>query len=422
MTRFGWSVLTVACIAVSSVCQGQTGTPVIPSHEKLARLGLERMWVGQATLNISRDKVDHISLDEEMVFVQSDSGLITAFDAERGDRLWATKLGRGDSEAFPAIANENEVLVVTGAYLYSLNKRNGNTYWKLRLPGPPSTSPALDDEHVFLGMVDGSIYAVNLAKARELYQEQRLPQWSSETIDWRYQAFKEVTTQPVVASQIVNFASRGGSLYGVTARDHKLAFQLETEKAIVAPLARWEDRLFVASEDFSVYSLNANNGKVYWEFLTSAPIRKPPIALDRDLFLSPERRGLFCLDLQTGELRWVRPEVEFFAAATSDSVYATDMERNLMRIDRENGAIIGAIPMRSFPVTLPNIVTDRIYLATTSGLVLALRQTGRTFPVYHQNPLRLPIVPMFAPEEEEAEAVPTTDGEPTPAGSLDSAN
>jgi hypothetical protein len=78
--------------------------------------------------------------------------------------------------------------------------------------------------------------------------------------------------------------------------------------------------------------------------------------------------------------------------------------------------------MRSFPITLPNIVTDRIYLATESGLVLALRQTGRTFPVYHQNPLRLPIVPMFAPEEEEAAAAPPAEGEPAPAATPDSTN
>jgi hypothetical protein len=47
---------------------------------------------------------------------------------------------------------------------------------------------------------------------------------------------------------------------------------------------------------------------------------------------------------------------------------------------------------------LANDRSDRIYLATESGLVICLREQGREFPRFHKYPEREPILPEFAPE------------------------
>jgi len=395
----------------SAVCEAQPGEPLLPSSSTLSRLGLERMWSGQATLNPERDKVAHIVLDEELIFVQSDSGFITGFDSETGEKKWATKLGRYDEPSFPAISNQDQVLVIVGPYMYGLSKRLGNTLWRLRLPGAPSTAPAVDDTHVYMGMLDGSIYAANLKKIRQLYQEQRLPQWSGDAIEWRYQAFKSITTQPVVTTRVINFASRGGSLYGLTTGDHKLTFQLETDQPIVAPLTRWKDQLFVASEDHSVYALNVENGKILWDFVSGLPIRRKPLVVDGDLYLAPERGGVYALNASNGVQLWWRPDLEQVATIAGGSLFATDTDRNLLRVDRSNGAIEGTIPLRRYAHFLSNGVTDRVYVATESGFVLAMRVAGRDFPVYHQQPDLLPIVPIFEPEEAPAEEAPSSEAD-----------
>ena len=66
--------------------QGIRGN-VLPSHNMLRRHGLVRMWWGQAFLDPSRDVIDHMLVDEDVVVMQASSGTVTTFDSESGRRL-----------------------------------------------------------------------------------------------------------------------------------------------------------------------------------------------------------------------------------------------------------------------------------------------------------------------------------------------
>ncbi|MEK6262954.1 MAG: PQQ-binding-like beta-propeller repeat protein, partial [Planctomycetota bacterium] len=294
-------------------------------------------------------------------------------------------------------------LMIVGSTMYGIDKLTGKTIWTLVLPGQPSTGPSVDDNQVYVGTLDGSMYAFSLKKIRQLYREQRLPQWSHEAMMWRYQAGKEVTSPPIVTGRVVNFASRDGSLYSVSAPDRKLLYQLETDAPIVAPLARSGKIQYMASEDFTFYALNVDNGRVIWEFTSGLPIRRAPFAIANDLYITPDRGGMYCLDATTGAQRWWQPSLTRFLAVTGGAMFASDDEGNLIKVSRANGAIIGSHPLRVFSVRVSNDRTDRLYLSTESGLIIGLRQKGELLPVFHKFPDRLPIVPQVEPEESAAE-------------------
>ena len=75
-------------------------------------------------------------------------------------------------------------------------------------------------------------------------------------------------------------------------------------------------------------------------------------------------------------------------------------------LSRENGGLVGALPLRQFTVRLENDRTDRLYMATQSGLVTCIREKGSGFPLYHMFPDRRPILPEFAPEAGDEKATP----------------
>ena len=102
--------MAVICAVTPAIAQLK-GDPALPTHQQLSRLGLERAWWAQSILNPHRDKVRHVSIDEDMVYVQATSGVTTAFDAETGQQLWAIQLGRFDQPSFPAISNEDLALI-----------------------------------------------------------------------------------------------------------------------------------------------------------------------------------------------------------------------------------------------------------------------------------------------------------------------
>ena len=386
-------------LSTAAFAQRQTTDKVLPTQQQLSLLGLERAWWGQATLNPSRDKVRYVTIDEDIVYVQATSGTTTAFNSETGERLWATQLGRFDQPSFPAVSNEDLALVIVGSTMYGVDKQTGRTIWTLVLPGQPSTAPSVDENQVYVGTLDGSVYAFSLKKIRQLYREQRLPQWSHEALVWRYKAGKEVTSPPIVTGRVVNFASRDGSLYSVSAADRKLLYQLQTDAPIVAPLARSGKVQYMASEDNTFYALNVDNGRVLWDFTSGLPIRRAPFVIANDLYITPDRGGMYCLNAASGVQRWWQPSLVRFLAVAGESMFASDEDGNLIKVSRANGAITGALPLRAFTVRVSNDRTDRLYLATESGLIIAMRQKDETLPVFHKFPDRLPILPLVEPEQ-----------------------
>jgi hypothetical protein len=202
----------------------------------------------------------------------------------------------------------------------------------------------------------------------------------------------------------VSFASRDGSLYAVSTDNRKLIYQLETDKAIVAPLARLDNALFMASEDDSFYSINITNGKVNWVFTSGLAIRRAPWAIDRDLYVLPDRGGMYCLDPVSGEQRWWGQTLTRFLAVLGPTVATGDDQGNLVMVSRSSkmtAHILGTLPLRHFSVRPGNDRTDRIIMSTESGLVICLRQIGHNYPKFHQHPDRLPIIPEFEPEDGE---------------------
>jgi outer membrane protein assembly factor BamB len=410
----------------------------------LERHGLEMVWWSQATLNASRDTVRHFTVDEDLLYVQATSGVVTAFDNETGKRLWSIQLGRTDHPSFPVTSNDRMAMVVAGMEMYALNKFTGKILWQLRLPGMPSTSPAADDLQIYIGTLDGSVYAFDIRKIYQLYKENRLPAWSYQAINWRYQTGQQITTPPISTGLVVNFASRDRSLYSVTARRRKLRFQFEMNKPVSAPLAYLhvpeaekpedektkavtnqekadaevsaQDLLYMASEDFNFYCLYAQNGTVRWEVVSGLPVRKAPVVVSEDVFVMPDNGGMYCIPARTGPPeRWWRPGIVEFLAATQSQLYASDQLGNVVLLDRGDGAVIGALPLRHFSVRMANDRTDRLYLSTPSGLVCCIREQGREFPVYHKYPDRRPILPEFEKEVAEPPAAGIPPAENAPA-------
>ena len=384
-------------------------TPELPTARLLSRYGMERAWWSQGTLNPKRDKVMHMVIDEENVYLQSSNGVVTAFNADSGKQLWAVQLGNRDEPVFPGVSNDRHFLTVNGMTMYCVDRFTGRMIWELQLPAMPSVGPSVDDDHVYVGTLDGSMYSFELRKIKELARNNLLPSWSFQAIRWRYKTSKEITSAAYSTGRLVNFASRDGSLYAVSSTERDLTWQFETNAPITAPLATTDTSLVLASEDFYVYCLDRNNGLVRWEYASGYPIRKAPRVIGNDLYILPDRGGLFNLSLANGAEKWSRPGVTNVLGATKSRLFATDPTGNVVLLNRADGRPLGTLPLRAFSVRLENDRTDRLYLATPSGLLVCLREQGSEFALYHRYPERSPIVPDVEPDEPAdatSEAVP----------------
>lgn len=414
----------LACAAVGNTSLAQSRRQsILPTTRELDRLGLELAWWSQATLDPRSDLLVSLTSDEDAVFAQSRTGIVTAFDAETGERLWSRLLGTPNAGSYPVATNDNQALVATGMNLFALDKRTGRLNWQLNLPHHPSTAPGIDDTQAYIGTLDGSAYAFDLQTIRDLYEEQKLPEWSNIAQAWRYRTGAELTSPPISTGRNVIFAGLDGSVYSISQGDGSLTFQFETNGPIRTPIGRDKDSLFIASDDVRFFSINIDNGRLRWTFVPGLPIRKQPRIVGDSVYVAPERGGLYSLSTETGLINWHQIRATSFLTATDDHIYATDDLGHLLILSPVDGAIVSTLPMRCASLAVGNDRTDRIYLASSSGVVVALKESDSEFPKYHKFPERQPILPEMGPAPEPTENVddPAAGDQPAPAAPGDEA-
>lgn len=396
-----WSCCSLLLLPTLVVAQSGS---LLPSNRQLNRYGLERAWWSRAAIDPAQDTVKYVAVDEDNVYMQTDQGLVTAFDAENGRRLWSALLGDTSQVSLPVTTNETELLIATGLKMLAVNKFTGEVGWELQLSAHPSTSPALATDRIYIGMIDGSIFAFDLRRIHELFSENRLPTWSNLALLWRYRAPKAVTSSPIVSERSVTFSSLNGTVYCVATAERGLYYQFETDGEIRTQLGHGAGSLFVASEDARLFCLNAENGVRRWAFTAGVPIREQPRVIGGDVFVTPLRDGMYCLSTETGFRNWHQPEAAEFLAATDDHLYASDYLGNLLILARNtDGAVLGRLPYHNLSLRIENDRTDRIYLGTESGLIVCLREIGAEFPRFHMYPERSPILPELVPDEDALE-------------------
>lgn len=391
---------------------------VLPDETVLNRYGLTRAWWAQANINPSRDTVKHLVVDEEVVIVQATSGLVTAYEVETGRELWKAQLGNQDSASFPAITNTDMVMIAVGMKIFAITKFEGDVAWQLVMPVHPSASPELDDDRLFIPSLDGSVFAMNLKRIHRLYNEGKLPDWTAQTQDWRFQSSGKMTYPPVSNSRVLAFANERNRLNTITTAAREPVFEFRTDAAISAELTMTDDYVYMASEDFRLYCVNINTGGLRWApFTAGLPIRHRPMVVGEYCWVTPVRGGMYTLSTTTGRMAWPwRPEVSELHSVSERYLFASDRLRNLVLLDRLNqGKPVATLPLRDYSVRIHNLRTDRLIMATPSGRVVSIREKKLDFPLYHLDPDRRPIMPKF-----ESDADPDVTDDPNAAPSPDS--
>ncbi len=408
-----------------------------------ARHGLARQWFNQADVDLSRGRVTDLVLDRGTLFVQTDQAILQAIDAETGQTLWSVQVGRRGHPSLRPATNADMVAVVNGSNLFVLNRHQGKVLWQQAIPGAPGAGPALSDMRVYVPSTDGLILAYRLkpvtdpaeelgliegkasatadkgkgasketnkekgseAVAKELemrrrhglrLQQERIPPLAC-------QSFGRALVQPLVTRQnegeecVAWPTDRGYLFVGRINRQEEnrfeMCYKLETNAEIAArptllpPLsADPADSaiIFIPSQDGFLHAIRETDGVALWRFSTGEAIAESAVPIGKKVFITTELGGMFCLDSQTGQQLWWAADILRFVAASKQRVYAEDRLGNLVVLHAATGGRLDLIPTPGLAIKMANLQTDRIYLASESGLLHCLREIELEKPVQHR--------------------------------------
>lgn len=397
------------------------------SPAALESTGLKIVWSSQAVLNTGRDHVSYLTNDEELVYVQSSAGVVTALNAENGRRMWASQVGMNDEHAMPAASNRDTLLVPTGPVVNGLNKFSGEELFSFRLPAQPAAAAGMDENSFFIPLVDGSVSAFSL---RTLAYNERfgtLPPGVARPLAWRYFSGEDMRFAPIAGVEAIAVGSEAGSVHAVNGSGvnaGKSLYQLFLKSPVSAPLTHAiresGDVVFVATAENRMFCLGLTKGaRMLWTYPMGRGITEPMVAVGDNVYVVTNGGGLHSLNIDAGLPQrvadgggWFVPGIESILGVSAQRVYAVDVTQRLVVIDQATARIVARVPVPQYTLRIRNSLTDRLYLSTASGHVLCLAEQGSDFATCHQNPDRQPVMPVVPEKEGSAESAPADGAAP----------
>jgi hypothetical protein len=388
-----------------------------------ARHGLKRPWFTQIQMDRSRARVSHVVLHEGTLYVQTDRAMIHAIDAETGATLWAKQVGRPDHPSVTPAAGRDLLAVVNGSRLYVCNRYNGDLLYEIQLDGVPGAGPCISRLRAYVPMIGGMLVAYRLEALtdplKELGKVNENPtaeEIAAEEEDRREnlrlrqefirpllcQSVGRALVQPLVTRQteaeefVVWPTDRGYLNIGRIdlGNEDRLAikYRLETGAGIASrPTYLPPDPndptdsgiIFAASRDGYVHAIHERSGESMWRFSTGDPILQPVVVIEDRVYVATQLGGMFCINAEDGTQVWWTPQIRQFVAASRERVYAADNLGRILTLRAETGSRLDTIAAEHLPIKLINSDTDRLYLATRTGLIQCLHEQELSDPILH---------------------------------------
>jgi len=155
--------LMSVCVAANATAAGIAKSRLVAERDAQAA-GLTRAWFAQATLDRDREEVTSATLQDGVVFITTNGGVLQALDAENGTTLWTVNVGQGYLTA-PAI-NSKVVVVLCGTRLVVYDRFSGKFLDETEVFGQPSAAPVATEREAYVPVFSERLYAYPL-KRRE---------------------------------------------------------------------------------------------------------------------------------------------------------------------------------------------------------------------------------------------------------------
>ncbi|SIO18585.1 Outer membrane protein assembly factor BamB, contains PQQ-like beta-propeller repeat [Singulisphaera sp. GP187] len=448
--RIVLSCIFLALMGTTVRAQIPISRDLLPTRTALGRVGLERNWMAAVPMEPT-EKLLEISMADNLIFAQTDHAGFHTFDSESGRLLWSAHLGRQLRDAFPASVNSRLVFVTNSNLLYALDRHTGRTVWVENLSVLPSSPTACDEGQVMVGLSTGMLRSFSLylkdAKGVVVKDAKGQPVLSPQALfasNW--QTSGPLKSRPIPAGRMVVFGGHDGRAYVALTDTPKMLYRIATGGAIEAPISFFGARTFlIPSADQNVYSVDLFTATVMWTFSAGAPVLQEPLVADRDVYVVNTSGVLNAVDIGKGSARWsTSTHGGRLMAVTEKRIYLESYDEDLFIVDRESGRIVAdprstytraGVNLRSYDLSLTNTINDRLYLASSTGLIFSLREIGQTKPRLLRDPKAPKFgsippegVPMEPPSgitapsildlhvpADEAKPAAAPDGEPDPA-------
>lgn len=303
------------------------------------------------------------ALDSQRIYVTSREGLVRAFDRISGEPAWKAKLG---TRVFGGAASGGDLLLIGGdARVVALDSGSGEVRWVAEVSTEVLAPPVRAGDIVVARTGDGGLYGLSASDGRILWQvRQEVP-----LLSLRGEG------RPVVAEGLVVAGFANGTLAAYRLQDGQQLWEvtlsvpsgrteIERMTDVDASLTVAEGAVFAAGYQGRVGAVTLGEGRLAWARDISS--HTGTALFGRTLFTTDAEGNVWALDAATGRTFWKQEALRGRSLSApviqGNSIIVGDFDGYLHWLAVEDGHLMARIrvenPEAYFPVQVPEGMPD----------------------------------------------------------------
>ena len=282
-----------------------------------------------------------------------------------------------NGEGAPALADftteDADGLVVAGCAnhnLYAFSARDGHIVWSYSTGGEVSATPIIQDSVVYVGSLDGKLYAINAGNGSQ--------KWST----GKMRSGGGISSTVTISKGIIYLGDYGGWFYAFDAKNGAELWSYIVPSPYrnfnAAAVVSGDSTIFIGDYDGKVYALNAATGIPRWYTTSTGNPLASGVALYNNTLYVGAMPKLYAFDAAGGALKWrgMVTGYEVFDASptiSNNKVLIGDESGMFYAFDAATGAIAWSRKLSNGSIMSSAMAVDGIvYVGDGGGVLYAL--------------------------------------------------
>jgi len=337
------------------------------SPELLRHAGLEMNWQVNLPLKKS-EQIDRMYVCTGYVYVLTGHNYLYCIDKEKKAVWFGMELALPGLPIGRPLYHEGDLWFMVGNELRIIDPKTGTIEKRKHLKalgrGAVGTM-ARNKQHLYMLASDKRLHAFAL--------------------DGFWQHFMvaapdgSLINSVVADDQFLVFTTAGGNVVSIYPNQPKRRWQYDIVGAIVAPVVREDEWLYVAGANAKLFKIGIRNGRTRWAepFHAGAPLKKAPVLGADVLYQSAGDKGLYAVDKKTGRAVWHLPQGVDVLVETGTRAYVYARPGVLVVMDNAKAAQLYSVNIAGVRKYVSNTVDKAMYLAGLEGRVMCVTEKSR---------------------------------------------
>ncbi|MGA2914863.1 MAG: PQQ-binding-like beta-propeller repeat protein [Sedimentisphaerales bacterium] len=347
MKKFSLLLLLIFAVFQSSTCDAAI------SEKLLNEAGLQTIWQSSIALNppdkkTSKEKVQKITILDNYLYILTSNNYLFCLDRNTGRLSFGTIAAAGKLPVFEPAECNGLTYFIAANNLIIADVEKGAELHRDKLPFIASAAAAVNSSYRYIPAADKRLHVIDSNSKLEIFTAE---------------ADKVSPITSVLADDnSVFFATQGGNVLCMTPSQPKKLWQFDAVDAIMAPLVKVNNWLYVSSKDTNLYKLDAKSGKKIWEFHTGSALNTPSRATETIVYQYALNKGLYAIDANSGKQLWLEPDGVELLAQNGNIAYTFDKDKTCSVMDNKESKKIYTINFADVTNYAANVLDDRIYI------------------------------------------------------------